>query len=58
MKALENVRQLVSGMPVPVSATDSSTPPGEGVSDTLIEPDSVYLKAFDSRLSTIFSHMS
>ena len=49
-----------SGMPIPVSLTVSTAacPPGVAVRLTAISPARVYLKAFDTRLRTIRSHIS
>jgi hypothetical protein len=49
-----------AGMPTPVSPTVSSTlrPSGPARTVTVISPSSVYLNALETRLRTIFSHMS
>ncbi len=47
-----------AGMPVPVSLTQSTALAPSRRSATAISPSNVYLKALDSRLRTIFSHMS
>ena len=49
-----------SGMPTPVSRTINSAarPSADGARLTAISPSNVNLKALESRLSTIFSHMS
>ena len=58
MEALEQARQFLLGYAVPVSRTASSpSRPARAQSDA-ISPSNVNLKALDSRLSTIFSHMS
>ena len=58
VEPLEQARQLSAGMPVPVSATVSTTVRSCARSATAIPPSNVNLNAFESRLRTIFSHMS
>ena len=47
-----------SGMPVPVSRTVSTACPPSARTATAISPSKVNLKALETRLRTIFSHMS
>ena len=48
------------GMPVPVSPTvrTAAVPSTDGATVNVTDPSKVNLKAFESRLRTIFSHMS
>lgn len=61
-KPLKNPRQLTFGNaePMPVSRTTSSAAVRSGAVRIVTEtsPVSVYLNAFDTRLRTIFSHIS
>ncbi len=47
-----------AGMPTPVSETVRRTAPSIASSLAVMAPAKVYLKAFESRLRTTFSHMS
>ncbi len=49
-----------TGIPIPVSETLTIAlrPSGEEASDRAISPFNVNLNAFESRLSSIFSHIS
>ncbi len=47
-----------SGTPIPVSATVTTALSPTRLTETEMDPSNVYLRAFDNRLRTTFSHMS
>ena len=54
-----NSRRCSSGgMPAPVSLTSSCAAPSTSLTHTVTPPWKVAFNAFDSRLSTIFAHIS
>ena len=58
VEALEDPRELLGGIPTPVSRTSSARWSPHRQAQIAISPSNVNLNAFETRLRTIFSHIS